>query len=390
MRITPVDGGLSIHLWVSRLWTKGLARVPYKAHTIRMRMNAFERAVAGSRPAASTSPVHIAAPPVTLPGMPPAAFPGAQPAAFPAGPPVAPRAPAAPDPVATSPIVPAAAPGSPLPPPSPSPAPTIPAPTTPAMHTPPTSAPSVEHPDGGTPWWPEHVDDPVGGPSAVAAPITAPITAPVAPITPQFPPAAAPPVPPLVAPAGAPAASPPSSPAVVPPPMAAVAPSAPTGASPLVSLTVGQRAGSEGVSFVVSDALPDMVRSTTGTAGTATFRWQWLLVGEAVLMGPGPRRDVPAGILVGNLGERIHVLVIGQEGPGLVLYQVSGAGSMSVGVGDLSFSGRFRKHKERGVGLKVSADLLFKAFAVSTLSEDGSAAEEQLELFAGWLMLLLS
>lgn len=74
MRLTPVDGGLAIHIWPSRLWTKGLAQVPYKAHTIRMRMNAFERAVSSpiGQPAAPLAPYAANVPtaqpgPITLP-----------------------------------------------------------------------------------------------------------------------------------------------------------------------------------------------------------------------------------------------------------------------------------------------------------------------------------
>ena len=46
MQVTPHGDGLAVRIWVSRLSVKGLARVPYKAHTIRMRMNAFENVVA--------------------------------------------------------------------------------------------------------------------------------------------------------------------------------------------------------------------------------------------------------------------------------------------------------------------------------------------------------
>lgn len=70
MQVTPVDGGLKIQVWVSRMWTKGWAKVPYKAHTIRMRMNAFERAVATqvrADGAASTSTSSTGGHPVQLP-----------------------------------------------------------------------------------------------------------------------------------------------------------------------------------------------------------------------------------------------------------------------------------------------------------------------------------
>jgi hypothetical protein len=58
MRITQTSDGLHVHVWVSRLWTKGIGRVPYKAHTIRMRMNAFERAASApvARPAVAQGP----------------------------------------------------------------------------------------------------------------------------------------------------------------------------------------------------------------------------------------------------------------------------------------------------------------------------------------------
>jgi hypothetical protein len=46
LRIDHSPDHLELKIYVARMWTKGLiARVPYKAHTLRMRMNAFERAV---------------------------------------------------------------------------------------------------------------------------------------------------------------------------------------------------------------------------------------------------------------------------------------------------------------------------------------------------------
>jgi len=47
MAIAEQDGTTHVRIWVSRRWTEDPARVPYKAHTLRVRMNAFERAVAG-------------------------------------------------------------------------------------------------------------------------------------------------------------------------------------------------------------------------------------------------------------------------------------------------------------------------------------------------------
>ncbi len=71
MKVTPVGDHLRVQVWVSRQATKGIAQVPYKAHTIRMRMNAFERAASaggGNRPAAgpalTTTPTAPAAPTV--------------------------------------------------------------------------------------------------------------------------------------------------------------------------------------------------------------------------------------------------------------------------------------------------------------------------------------
>jgi hypothetical protein len=47
LQIVPMGAQTQLKIWVSRMWTKGLFnKVPYKAHTLRLRMNAFERATA--------------------------------------------------------------------------------------------------------------------------------------------------------------------------------------------------------------------------------------------------------------------------------------------------------------------------------------------------------
>lgn len=77
MTITPDGDGLHLRIWVSRLWTKGIGRVPYKAHTIRMRMNAFERSVQGPSTARSTgvvAPAAVAVAPTALPAGVPSAL----------------------------------------------------------------------------------------------------------------------------------------------------------------------------------------------------------------------------------------------------------------------------------------------------------------------------
>jgi hypothetical protein len=46
------EGHLALQVAPSRVWYKGLARVPYKAHTLRMRINSFVAAVATEDPVA--------------------------------------------------------------------------------------------------------------------------------------------------------------------------------------------------------------------------------------------------------------------------------------------------------------------------------------------------
>lgn len=57
LTLARTGSGLRCSIKPTRVWVKGLARVPYKAHTIRMRLNAFERAVlaAGGGPVSSIS-----------------------------------------------------------------------------------------------------------------------------------------------------------------------------------------------------------------------------------------------------------------------------------------------------------------------------------------------
>ncbi len=398
MRITPVEGGLAIHVWVSRLWTKGLARVPYKAHTIRMRMNAFERAVGGPISMSAGAPAAPTRAPSVAPGAPYIA-PSVQPPA-----PIAPPSSPLPLPAVGAPSV---VPGQPFV-----------APTAPSA-APIASAPAVASPadgerhDGGRPWWVDEAPAPVASVApavpAAQAPVPAFVPTPPpasaqVPAPPPFPSSSPSPVvsaPPSVAPGAPPVVPAPAVPTAVVPTLAvsssaasAPAPttSSPTGASPLLSVAVGQPVGLEGVSFVYSHDVPLMVRGTSGTRGSATFHWQWVLVGNAVLLGGGEPQELEALTVIGNLHDRIHVLVLPAPGKGAAtpIYQVSGPGVMSVGVGQLSFRTRFRRRSDVGVAVKVSDDLLLKAHTVSSIDSSCEAEDQPLELFAGWLKLLLS
>lgn len=405
MRITPVEGGLAIHVWVSRLWTKGLARVPYKAHTIRMRMNAFERAVGGPIPMPAGAPMVATGVPSVAPGAPYVA-PSVQPPA-----PIAP--PSASPPPSPAVGAPSVVPGQPfVAPTAPSPAPIA---SAPAVASP---ADGYRH-DGGSPWWVDEAPAPaesvsapalpavpsavppaqapvpafVPTPSPASAPVPAPPPFPSPPPVVSAPPSVAPGVPPVApAPAVLTAAVPTLAVSSSAASASASTTSSLTGASPLLSVAVGQPIGLEGVSFVYSHDVPLMVRGTSGARGSATFHWQWVLVGNAVLLGGGQPQELEALTVIGNLQDRIHVLVLPAPGKGVAtpMYQVSGPGVMSVGVGQLSFRTRFRRRSDVGVAVKVSDDLLLKAHTVSSIDSSCEAEDQPLELFAGWLKLLLS
>lgn len=156
-----------------------------------------------------------------------------------------------------------------------------------------------------------------------------------------------------------------------------------TGASPLMTVTAGQQAGLEGVTFVYSEVLPDTIRSSTGADGTEQFRWRWLLVGDLVLSGTGKPRESSGGALVGNLGERIHVLALPARGNS-AMYQVSGTGTVSAGIDRLTFKAGFARHQDVGVAFRASDQLTVKAFGVSSIDATGAAVDESLESFVRW------
>lgn len=59
-------------------------------------------------------------------------------------------------------------------------------------------------------------------------------------------------------------------------------------------------------------------------------------------------------------------------------------------MGQLSFKTGLRRRKGIGVALKVSDELVFKAFAVNAIDSTGAVAEESMELFVGWMKLVTS
>lgn len=158
--------------------------------------------------------------------------------------------------------------------------------------------------------------------------------------------------------------------------------------SEIVRLTEGQHAGLEGLSFTFHSSIPDLLASTTAEGGR--FTWQWLLVGNAVEKRGARMTEAQAGLLVGNLGERVHLIVLPMDGSA-PSYQVSGRGAMGADVRRLEFkTGLLRRRKDTGVLLAWSDQRAFKAFAGSTLDAHGQATDVALQDFVGWLSILLS